>query len=189
MVGEVTSELREGVVGEGEMPSEFRRVNWGASIVGPFWAASFRLPRIVIAYSVLIIGYLVAANGVLYLAPSAFTRVTAVLNAASFPVIAIGGVVFGLLANRYLWRVQAANLALPSGRKPPIPLRRLRKSNRFWFAVATVLCVLSVFGLIGSLAYEPANAFGTVPRVFGSLSLPLLYGYDLWLWSRSKAAS
>jgi hypothetical protein len=178
-----------GLVGEGEMPSEFERVNWGAYIVPPFWAAFFGLRRVVIAYAVYILGYIVVANVVLVFAPVAtFERLDGLNNAVGLPLLALAAVVLGLKANRYLWRVQQLRHSGPAGSQS-IPVWRLRKSNRFWFRFATVLFVVNVLGLLSSLVMEPTSLLSDWPSVLSGLVLPAMYVYDLWLAHRVRAAS
>ena len=185
-----TSQLDISLVGEGEMPLEFDRVNWGAYLVPPFWAAFFGLRRVVIAYVVFILGGNVVLGAVAYFASgSTFDRVSTLSNDWGFPLLACVAILLALTANRYAWRVQQSLFATPPGPKSPIPVWRLRKSNRFWFRVATALVILDVIGLGFSLFTDPSPLINDWRDAIGPLILPSLYAYDLWLARRGRSAS
>jgi len=170
------------------MPAEFGRVNWGAYLVPPFWAWFYGLRGIVIAYVAVILGDIIVANAILFLAPDAFGGFTTVSNRLIFPLMALASVVLGLTANRLLWRTQQT--AWSGGPSParPVPLWRLRKSNRFWFRIATALFALSLVGIVGSLV-SASSARSVVDELLGpSLVFPIVYIYDLWLGRRARAS-
>lgn len=187
---DTSSQVDLSLVGEGDMPPEFDRVNWGAYIVPPFWAAFYGLRRVVLAYVVYIVGGFVVLGAVAAFASgSTFERVSTVSNDLGFPLLVLAAVVLGLKANRYVWRVQQSLFATPAGPKSPIPVWRLRKSNRFWFRVATVFVVLDVIALGWSLVTDPAGLVEGWRSSLGAIVLLSLYGYDLWLARRSRSAS
>ena len=177
-------------VGEGDMPAEFHRVNWGAYVFAPFWAASFKLWRVVAFYAVWVIGYIVVSNAILLWADtSTFEALDRLNNKYGFPVLALVSFAFAILANRYLWQTQSARFAASPEPANPIAMARLRKSNRFWFRFATVLVVLNVAAGVWVLSTEPGRLLDEPVGVVQTAALIGLYAYDLWLMRLSKLAS
>ncbi len=135
------------VLGEGEMPRELERFNWGA-----FW-----LPQIwgIVHGAWPLVGmWLLGASASLFAASAVPTEGTGVLRAlvlattvTSF-IEALVRLWAGTKANRLVWNRQARLIGMPGSAVPRTPVSRYKQGQRRWAAAGAILVVGTTVALM-----------------------------------------
>ena len=175
-------------VGVGEFPVDLARVNWGAVFLAPIWAIRYGLRPWIWYFFSLVIGSIVIDNTALLIdSATLFPAVTRITSAVTIPTVLLGAYVFGVVANRQIWRAQAARLeSVGKKARKPIELERLRKSVRFWSVVAVVLVALDVFGLVAAAVRLDPSSWRSIA---GGLIFLGVFAYDRMLIRRGRQAN
>jgi len=167
-------------VGEGELPPDLDRVNWGAFGFGIIWSILYGPRRWLIAFVIVVAVPFVVDNIALLFFDSATVfpavqRITATFTSILLPPLAA---TYALVVNRQVW--QREQVRLQTGSNPPIPLWRYRKSLRFWARLFVVVFVLNV-GIWAGLA-----AFGILPLASLLPGMGLVLAVGLFVYDRRR---
>lgn len=148
---------REHGMGQGEMPAELKRFNWGAFFLPFFWGTAYGVWRIVYFWvlafmSPLLLLMLVGLGG------------EAAMQASMTGVIVVSQIIaavvrlwVGMSANTLLWQRESARLEAVAGAVPRFSTDRFASRQRTWLIVGIVITALSVMGL-AVIALAPGEA-------------------------------
>jgi hypothetical protein len=168
-------------LGAGDFPPELDRVNWGAVLLGFFWAIAYRQTTWVIGLALLW-----AANlGVLGIAVRYGTLAHLAVTALFFAAFTTAGIVLGLRANRLVWAGEhaVAERRTARGLAPAPSIREFLSSQRRW-AITGVM--LWAFGWGVSLV-RPSSALSPLRAVI-TFSVELAAYGALFAVDRIRAA-
>lgn len=128
------------MLGEGEMPSELMRFNWGAFWLPQFWGFAYGTWSLVGLWLLGASVAIFAAGAV----PSSGQRVLSALILGTCITSVVEAVIrlwAGMRANRLAWRRQARLLAMAGTAAKRIPLATYLKRQRTWGMIGLIVVV------------------------------------------------
>lgn len=176
---EVAPQTVERGVGEGEMPPEFDRFNWGAFFVPFFWGIVFGVMPVaalwLLAFLSPLLLLMVVGSGGPELMRQSMTGVIVISEV-------INGAVrlwVGMNANRLLWKREKLRVEARSGSGPRFQTGTYAARQKTWAIVGGAFTVVSMLAVVAA-AFSPGE-WGQQMRAQLSLTPPEALLSALWL--------
>lgn len=153
-IHEASPMSRDRGLGEGDLPAELKRFNWGAFLLTFFWALAYGAWPVMTLWLIgtmtpLVLLIFVGAGG-----ESAIAASGVGITVISEIVSGIIRIYIGANANRMLWNRERLRLEVVEGARPRISVPAFLKRQRVWVWVGAVLMAVSalsvaVIGFLG----------------------------------------
>lgn len=133
--------------GEGEMPPELNRFNWGALFMPAIWGVAFGVWPVVSLWLLSFMTPFVLVSLVGLAGEGAVQRSAVGITTFSQVVSTAISLYIGTHATSMLWRKEHARLELVEGATPRFSVERYLGRQKLWTAFGIALTVFSVLGL------------------------------------------
>jgi hypothetical protein len=188
-----TGQVQQLFVGEGELPPDLDRPNYGAALVIFLWVWLWGLRRWAVGLTALLVALVIVENVLLLSLDPQFVLLTLhyYVAALAIPFWWVAQYRLGLDANRMLWERERKRFDECAGDPPrPIPLARYRESVALWTRVGLAFLALGVFGDVMLLVSHPDSMPSVLTSWPGSVvPVAAVFVVDTLKRRRSQAVS